>query len=63
MIKTDAHNPCTETTCKNGGTCYSDSLMKTKCFCEESFDGIYCEIERRTTITSKPYDMFNSKHS
>ncbi len=42
MIKTDAHNPCTETTCKNGGTCYADSLMKTKCFCEEGFDGIYC---------------------
>jgi len=47
------NNPCTETTCQNGGTCYHDGLMITKCFCKEGFDGKNCEnVKRPTTTTS-----------
>ncbi len=49
------NNPCTETTCQNGGTCFADKLGQTKCFCEDGFDGENCEIDQRTTTsTTKP---------
>ena len=43
------NNPCTEKTCKNGGTCFADKLRQTKCFCKEGYDGKSCEIDKRTT--------------
>ena len=46
------NNPCTETTCQNGGTCFADKLRQTKCFCDEDFDGESCEINTRTTSTT-----------
>jgi hypothetical protein len=45
-------NPCTETTCQNGGTCYADSLYNAECFCKEGFDGKFCEIDKRPTATT-----------
>ena len=46
------NNPCSETTCQNGGTCYADSLMNTQCLCQEGFDGQYCEIDTKTTTST-----------
>jgi len=45
-------NPCTKTTCQNGGTCYADSLSNAECFCEEGFEGKFCEIDKRPTATT-----------
>jgi len=45
-------NPCTETTCQNGGTCYADSLANAQCFCKEGFEGKFCEIDKRPTATT-----------
>ena len=46
-------NPCTESTCQNGGTCYADSLSNFHCFCKEGFEGNFCEIDKRPTATTK----------
>jgi len=46
------NNPCSETTCQNGGTCYADNLMNTQCFCQDGFDGQNCEIDTRTTTST-----------
>jgi hypothetical protein len=46
-------NPCTETTCQNGGTCYADILWNAQCFCKEGFNGKFCEIDQRPTATIK----------
>ncbi len=46
------NNPCTKSTCQNGGTCFADELGQTKCFCEDDFDGESCEIDQRTTATT-----------
>jgi len=48
-----AKNPCTETTCQNGGTCYADILWNAQCFCKEGFNGKFCEIDQRPTDTTK----------
>ena len=45
-------NPCIETTCQNGGTCYADSLSFALCFCKEGFGGKLCEIDKRPTATT-----------
>ncbi len=50
--KTDVNNPCTKTTCQNGGTCYADNFMNTQCFCDEGFAGVFCEIDKRPTTTT-----------
>ena len=55
------NNPCTETTCQNGGTCFADKLGQTKCFCEDGFDGESCEIDQRTTTTTtEPYGKWKT---
>ncbi len=64
-------NPCTETTCQNGGTCYADILWNAQCFCKEGFEGKFCEIEKRPTATTstevttkkESYSKLNSIHS
>ena len=44
------NNPCTKTTCENGGTCFADKLGQTKCFCKDGFGGKSCEIDQRSTF-------------
>ena len=64
-------NPCTKTTCQNGGTCYADILSNAQCFCEEGFEGKFCEIDKRPTVTTAtttkatmaPSSKFDSIHS
>ena len=52
-MKTDTDsNPCTTGTCNNHGSCFSDDMEKTQCFCETGFEGAYCEIDTRTTTTT-----------
>ena len=46
------NNPCSEATCQNGGTCYAENLVNSKCFCQEGFDGQNCEIDRRQATTT-----------
>jgi len=58
-------NPCTKTTCQNGGTCYSDILSNAQCFCLSSFEGKFCEIDKiptaTTTTTTKATTASSSK--
>ena len=43
-FKLDEKNPCTTETCKNGGICFSNNPLITKCVCKEGFKGENCEI-------------------
>jgi len=54
-------NPCTETTCQNGGTCYADSLSNAECFCKEGFEGKFCEIDKRPTVTTTTTEVTTKK--
>ncbi len=49
------NNPCSPTTCQNGGTCYQLSSLSTLalCVCTHNFSGTFCEIAE-TFCTSNP---------
>ena len=54
------NNPCTKTTCQNGGTCYAENLINVKCFCQEDFDGRNCEIDKRPTTNTSTTTTTNT---
>ena len=54
-------NPCTRTTCGNGGTCYADSLLNAQCICAEGFGGKFCQIEAKTATTARTEPTTNKE--
>eukprot|EP00794_Sanderia_malayensis_P015961 gene15961-17567_t len=50
-------NPCTQTTCKNGGTCM-DTFDDYQCICSEFYAGATCNMTTNISCAFKPNPCF-----